>query len=113
MENVTLQDLIGNLYEAKGWMKFIGVMMIIGGIFTAITIFGIIIAWLPIWLGVILYKSANLVEQSYLANSEEQFVEALANIKKYFTIQGIVMIVYLAFMGLAFFLGGTAALMNY
>lgn len=31
MENVTLQDLIGNLYEAKGWMKFIGVMMIIGG----------------------------------------------------------------------------------
>lgn len=73
----------------------------------------IIIAWLPIWLGVILYKSANLVEQSYMANSEEQFVEALANIKKYFTIQGIVMIVYLAFFAIAMLVGGATAFMNY
>jgi len=98
--------------KPKDWMKFIGVMLIIGGIFTAITIFGIIIAWLPIWLGIILYKSANLVEQSYLANSEEQLVEALANIKKYFTIQGIVMIVYIAFFAIAFFAGSATTFMN-
>ena len=50
---------VAPLYEARGWMKFLGIVMVIAGIFTAITIVGIIIAWLPIWLGVLLFPGCR------------------------------------------------------
>ena len=40
------------IYQSRGWMKLIGVLLIIGGVLYTLTIIGIIIAWLPIWMGV-------------------------------------------------------------
>ena len=48
-----------NAKAMTGWMKFIGIMTIIGGCFQALTIFGLVIAWLPIWMGVVLTKAGS------------------------------------------------------
>ena len=46
-EPTPIQDLVQPLASGKGWMKFVGIMFIIQGAITAITIVGIVIAWLP------------------------------------------------------------------
>ena len=77
------------LYECKGWMKLLGVIYIIGGALQAITIVGILFAWMPIWLGLILYKSASAAENAYQQGNEYELVQSLAKIKTYFMIMGI------------------------
>ncbi|MGH8875466.1 MAG: DUF5362 family protein [Acidimicrobiia bacterium] len=53
------------LYEARGWMKLIAVMGFVYGGITAITIVGIIVAWLPIWAGVLLWQAATAAEGAH------------------------------------------------
>lgn len=37
--------------QSKRWLKFLGVLSIIGGVLSALTIVGIFVASLPIWIG--------------------------------------------------------------
>ena len=74
--------------DSAGWMKLLGVLSIIQGVFAVFTIWGIVIAWLPIWLGVILFRAANEAEMSAagLTNHLESYLKRL---NRYFLIQGI------------------------
>ena len=47
-----IQDISGNM---TGWLKFLGIILIIAGGLYALTLVGIIIAWLPIWLGILIF----------------------------------------------------------
>lgn len=104
-----IRMLSSALYQAKFWMKLIGVLMIIYGVFAALTIVGIIIAWLPIWMGVLLFQAANAVEQAYLTEDENALFTSLTKIKTYFTIMGILTLIGLLF-GVVGFFGGMAML---
>jgi hypothetical protein len=92
--------------DSAGWMKLLGVLSIIQGVFAVCTIWGILIAWLPIWLGVILFKAANEAEMSAagLSNHLESYLRRL---NKYFLIQGILALLMIV-LGLiiAFVFGG-------
>ncbi len=80
----------------KGWLKLLGIVQIVIGILQAVTLLGIIWAWLPIWLGIILNGAANKA-QEYLENGDEQALsEFTGKLKLYFIINGIMMIVSLA-----------------
>lgn len=96
------------LYQAKGWMKLLGVVMIVQGIFTALTIIGIIIAWLPIWLGVLLFQAASKAEAAQMAGQQVPLMESLNKIKTYFVINGVLMLIMLIIAGLAIIISGGA-----
>jgi len=94
------------LASAAGWMKFIGIMFIIQGALTAITIVGILIAWLPIWIGVLLLQSAGAAQRSQAQDDANALIEALSRLKTYFVIQGVLyligialVVVYIVFFG--------------
>ena len=55
--------------ETTPWLKFIGVMAIIYGVISAITIIGILIAWLPIWMGVLLFQAGNAAKDSQMLDN--------------------------------------------
>ena len=93
-----VKELSSPLYQARGWMKFIGVMMIIGGILYAITIIGIIVAWVPIWMGVILFQAGNSSEQAFISGEKFSFLKSMTQLKLYFTITGIMMLIGLIIM---------------
>jgi hypothetical protein len=61
-------QLVKNLSETASGsstcMKFPGVMMIIDGVMLALTGIGLLICWLPIWLGVILFQAAGNAEMA-------------------------------------------------
>jgi len=78
------------IYEARLWMKLVGVLSILSGLLTAITIIGIIVAWLPIWMGVLLFQAASQAENAHASGDLGAMVESLRKIKTYFIITGVV-----------------------
>ncbi len=92
-EMMSIKDLCEPLYQAKGWIKLLGILMIISGVILALTCFGIIFAWLPIWLGIALMGSATAVERAYLNQQGQDLVVALIKLKTYFTVMGVMMLI--------------------
>jgi len=95
-QNHAIQDLSQPLASGKGWMKFVGIVFIIQGALTAITIVGILIAWLPMWIGVLVMQSAGAIERAQLSGDAAALKEALAKLRTYFIIQGVLYIVSIA-----------------
>jgi len=93
--------------SSKGWIKLIGILMIVYGIFAAFTLVGILIAWLPIWLGVLLLRVASRTEQAYNIGNKQLLINAQNDLSTFFTIYGvlaligIIMIVILVIIGLS------------
>ncbi len=98
------------LYQAKGWMKLLGVVMIVQGVIAAISLVGIIICWLPIWLGVLLFKAAGAIEGAQLSGNKQLLIESLNKLKTYFLINGVLMLIVLVFVGLSMLLAGGSML---
>jgi len=94
---------------SAGWMRFLGILSIVQGVFVIFTIWGILICWLPIWIGLILYRAAG--DADLASRGAPQSLESfLQRINRYFLIQGvltligiIVAIIMVMVMGLAFF----------
>jgi len=103
---VRVQDAALPLYQSKGWLKLVAVLMIVGGVFYAITIVGIVIAWLPIWMGVLLWQTADNIEQARDSGNVEQFMVAQQKLKTYFTITGVTALVSIILAVLGFLMFG-------
>lgn len=95
------------IYEARVWLKLVGVLSIISGLFIAITIIGIIVAWLPIWMGVLLFQAASQTESAYASGDQGTLIEGLGKLRTYFiitgvlTLLGILWTLFWVFMGAA------------
>ena len=90
------------LYRAKGWMKLAGVLSIIQGVFTIFSIWGIIICWIPIWMGVVLCSASNHIRTAFETNSDDEFRTSLEKLGTYFRVFGILAIVMLTLMLIGF-----------
>ena len=93
------------LLESKGWIKFLGVVSVIQGIIAVFSIVGILIAWLPIWIGVLLYQSATILERAYRSGDKETYYHAMAKLRTYFMIQGILTLIGILIAAVALSLG--------
>jgi hypothetical protein len=97
------------LFQSKGWLRFLGVMSILGAVTTIIFTMGIglIWAWLPIWIGVILFQSAGAIEAAYNSANRDQLVIANQKLKLYFIIQGVTTLIGIAFAVITLAIAGT------
>ena len=91
--SIVVRELSLPIHQSKGWLKFLGVMSIIYGVFAAFTIVGILFAWLPVWVGILLWQAATSVERAQVSGDKEKFLESLNKLKTYFVIQGILGII--------------------
>jgi hypothetical protein len=89
------------LYQSKGWMMFLGILSILMGVFTALSIVGIVIAWLPIWIGVLLFQAANSTEEAHTLGNKVSLLKTLGKLKLFFTIMGVFYLINLAFIGIS------------
>jgi hypothetical protein len=101
------KPLLQPLYNVNGWMKFAGIMTIIMGGLQVLSLWGIIIAWLPIWMGILILKSAGNIERAFSNNSEQEIIDSMTRLGRYFKIYGIFAIV----MTIVVILGIIAAIM--
>jgi hypothetical protein len=111
-------DVIGDIrqtaQEMAGWLKFVGIINIIGGAISAITIIGIIIAWIPIWMGVLLFQSGSNATNAQAGQRTEELVNMIKKLKAYFIINGILIIVWVAIIvfGFIFMMMGLLPFLN-
>jgi hypothetical protein len=102
-------QLCGNVARSSTWMKLLGVLLIINGVFMLISVVGILICWLPIWLGVILFKAAGDAETAQ-KGVPQQLLEYVQKINKFFLISGILALIWLIIVLILFFVFGMAAI---
>ena len=100
------------LFQSKGWMRFLGVMAILEGILAAMSFVGIVVAWLPIWMGVLLFQAAGDVERAYLSGEGALLENANRRLKTYFILRGVsilleilIVFIMISFVGTMGFLG--------
>ena len=86
-------SIANEIARAKGWIKFIGIVMIIGGAINALTIVGIVFAWLPIWMGVLLTQVAGAGQKFIDERDMNALQQIIAKLRVFFLIQGIAIIV--------------------
>ncbi len=84
-----------NVQGMKGWLKLLGIVQIVAGVLQALTLFGILFAWLPIWLGIILNSASNKAQEYGEKGDPQALVAFTGKIKLYFIINGIMMIISL------------------
>lgn len=91
--NPVVANVMRPLHDAAGWMKLIGTLAIIYGVLVALTIVGLIIAWLPIWLGVLLNRAANESRAAAEAGDEGRAIAATRNLGTIFKVQGVLVLI--------------------
>ena len=109
-ERNVIQQINSPLFEVKGWIKLIGIVTIIYGVLLIFTLVGIIICWLPIWLGYLLIKASDAVEAAHMSGDKYRLIEALGRLKTYFQIYGVLILIGLIGMGISLLISGGAFL---
>jgi len=99
------QQLIGNVRGMKGWLKFLGILMIISGVAQALTIIGILWGWLPFWLGLILNQAGSRAQEYVDRNDTRSLVEFTGKLRTYFVVTGVLTIVSICLAVLGAILG--------
>ena len=96
-ETQLVQQLSIPIFQARGWLKFLGVLYIISGVGSALSIVGIIFAWLPIWMGVLMFQAGSSIAPAGQFGDKFAFLSSMGSLKTYFVLQGI-----LALLGIVF-----------
>jgi hypothetical protein len=88
-ESQIVQQLSSPLYQARGWLKFLGVMTIIGGIPSVFALVGI----LQIWIGILLFQAGSSIESAGQFGDKFAFLRSMGGLKTYFMIQGVLTLI--------------------
>ncbi|MEW6071105.1 MAG: DUF5362 domain-containing protein [Planctomycetota bacterium] len=84
--------------RAQGWLKFLGILCIIGGVLYCLTIVGAIVGWIPIWMGVLLNKASNGIGEGFDRRRPEEIRQAFDRLRLAIKIYGILAIVGIGLM---------------
>jgi len=98
----TTQGSVRPLIDASFWMKLVGVAAIVYGAIVCLSLVGIIIGWLPIWIGVLYWQAGSIYQQ--LEQRPDPNAESVAHGKLGLAlkIQGILVLIALVIMCLYF-----------
>lgn len=88
-EQNLVKEISYPLFSSKGWIKFLGIILLIYGIFIAISIIGLVVAWLPIWIGILLIQTTSRIEQAQAMGNKEALINAQNSLSTYFTVYGV------------------------
>ncbi|MDX1455852.1 MAG: DUF5362 family protein [Gammaproteobacteria bacterium] len=103
----SIKDVALPLYNAKFWMQLVGVVLILQAAMIVLSTLGIgiIIAWLPGWLGILLFQSASHIDRAFNLDDREAAIRAMEKLKTYFVIQGVLFLlgVILSVLGFVMF----------
>jgi len=77
------------LYESRLWIRLFAICLIFYGTLITITGIGILVAWVPIWIGILLLQASRTIKTAYEKNDEPALMRSLARLKTIFTILGL------------------------
>jgi hypothetical protein len=90
MESGIVKQILSPIAEGKGWIKFVGVMLIIFGVLSLLPL-----GWLMIWMGITLFGVASDASSAYISGSRQLGYRMSSRLKTFFAISGIAMLLSL------------------
>lgn len=93
----TIQEMSTPIYQARGWLKFLGVLNVIAGVGQALSIVGILWAWLPIWMGVLMFQAGSSIDQAAQFGDRFAFLRSMGSLKTYFVLMGVLTLIGIIF----------------
>jgi hypothetical protein len=123
-ENQSLVQQLGMpLYSGRGWIRAVGVLAILGGVFNSLRallhvvkggsvapgIVLLVLGCLFIWVGVVLLQCASAISKAVAADDQTAFILAQNKLRLYFMIQIFVVIAVIVLSIVAGVLGAIAA----
>ena len=108
--DVTQQAISANVKATKGWLKFLGILSIIGGGLYALTLVGIVVAWMPIWVGIIMVQAGSRAQEYVERGDPKALAGYTGKIKTLFAIMGILTLVSLGLGIIGVIIGVVAGL---
>ena len=84
---------IAPLFAVAGWLRFLGILNIIFGAIYCLTIVGLIIGWLPLWIGITLNKASSSLQTGYTQRNYmdvRSSMESLALVIKIFGVLALI-----------------------
>lgn len=109
------RDLATILSSRAGWIKFAAVMSIISGVVFCLSLLGALVGWIPIWMGVVLFKVAGAAEKAAYFGRRDDLEEVLNRVGGFFKLNGIFIIASVGGLALLYgviILTGLAAMLE-
>jgi len=84
-----IKEIAAPLYHHRIWLRILAISSITWGAISALTVVGIIIAWLPIWFGVLLYQSVHGLESAFLSGDKNVLLQTVRKLRTVVILAGI------------------------
>jgi hypothetical protein len=84
-----LARIIQPLQQSRFWIQLFAGCLVFYGALMTVTGLGILVAWLPIWTGVLLFMATRLINRAYLDRDANALVKAMQRFQTLFTILGL------------------------
>jgi hypothetical protein len=87
-EPLQINSLIFPLYQSLFWVRLFAACLVFYGALITVTGIGVLVAWIPIWIGMLLLLAAKAISLAYKENDEQAFMQFISRLKTIFTILG-------------------------
>ena len=87
-EPAQVANLVTPLYQSLFWIRLFAACLIFYGALITVTGIGVLVAWIPMWIGMLLLLMAKSISSAYQNNDEQAFKQSLSRLKTIFTVLG-------------------------
>ena len=84
-----VSSLTSPLYHSRFWINLFAACLIIYGALITVTGIGVLVAWIPLWIGVLLILTTKSIKAAHTGRDEKALLKSLNRLKTIFTILGI------------------------
>ncbi len=102
------------LIQNAGWIKLVGGVILVQGILICLTIFGAVVGWLPVWIGMCYFQAGSAFEKLKAGPNPQLEFEGVSKLALAIKIQAVLTLIGLIFscIAMAFWLFTVIALFS-
>ena len=107
-----LAYVIEPLHRVRNWMKFLAVLLFVAAGLNALSVVGLVLAWIPAMIGVFLWQAASALEDGHPTSDVERLRRGTEKVRHLFMSYAVLGVVGLVGFGLLLGLGFVAAVLE-
>jgi hypothetical protein len=85
---LNINSLVTPLYKSRVWIRLFAACLIFYGALSTVTGVAVLVAWIPMWIGVLLFLTSRSITRAYRESDEKAFMQMISRLKTIFTILG-------------------------
>ncbi len=90
------RKIVQPLYESLLWIRLFAVCLIFYGGLITVTGVGVLVAWIPMWIGVLLLLAGRTIKTAHEKDDAQALILSLSRLKTIFTILGLSSVMLIA-----------------